>query len=78
MSTRHPTTLAPDLNLLRRGSTYQATTAAGTTVGEYLGIEVPYGQRAILLRHADGTDSIAVGALTSITPSPPRTPAGTG
>ncbi len=48
------------LNDLRRGTTYRASTRSGVTVGEYLGIETPHGQRAILLRHKRGTASIAV------------------
>lgn len=54
---------------LRRGQTYQAITNQGITVGEYLGMEVPYGEWAILLRHGAGTESIAVSALTSIHPA---------
>lgn len=57
---------ATDLNLLQRGSTYQADTCHGTTTGEYLGMETPYGCRAILLRHRGGTDSVAVSHITAI------------
>jgi hypothetical protein len=35
-------------------------------VGEYLGMESPYGDRAILLRHTTGTTSIALAQVTSI------------
>ena len=54
------------INHLRRGETYRATTAHGVAVGEYLGIESPYGDRAILLRHRAGTESIALSEVTSI------------
>jgi hypothetical protein len=47
-----------NFNHLRRGGTYRATTPGGTAVGEYLGMEALYGDRAVLLRHAAGTDSI--------------------
>lgn len=57
-----------NLNHLRRGATYRATTAAGTAVGEYLGMEAQYGARSILLRHAAGTDSIDRRDLMSIVP----------
>ncbi len=47
-----------NLNHLRRGDVYRATTPAGTTTGEYLGMEAMYGERAVLLRHSEGTSSI--------------------
>lgn len=50
---------ALDLNQLRRGVTYRATTQAGSAVGEYLGMEALYGDRAVMLRHATGTESIS-------------------
>lgn len=50
---------ALDLNQLRRGVTYRATTQAGSAVGEYLGMEALYGDRALMLRHATGTESIS-------------------
>jgi hypothetical protein len=55
-----------NLNHLRRGLVYRATTPNGTTVGEYLGMETPHGDQAILLRHRAGTESIALGNVTSI------------
>ncbi len=55
-----------DLNQLRRGATYEATTPHGIACGEYLGMEAPHGDRAILLRHSAGTSSIALGDVTSI------------
>ena len=55
-------------NRLERGATYQARTRTGTTVGEYLGMETPYGDRAILLRHRSGTDSIPLDEILSIRP----------
>jgi len=54
------------INHLQRGTTYRATTRNGPAFGEYLGLEAPHGDRAILLRHATGTDSIPLGELTSI------------
>ncbi len=51
---------------LAAGTTYRATTHLGVTVGEYLGMETPYGVRAILLRHGGGTDSIPLACVTSI------------
>jgi hypothetical protein len=51
-----PTTL--DLNHLRRGAVYRATTAHGSAIGEYLGMEVLYGDHAVLLRNSIGTESI--------------------
>ena len=55
-----------DLNHLRRGGTYRTTTRTGPVTGEYLGIEAPYGDRAILLRHPAGTESISLCHVTSI------------
>ena len=57
-----------NLNHLRRGETYRATTRRGIAVGEYLGMETPHGDRAILLRNADGTESIELSDVTSIRP----------
>lgn len=54
------------LNDLRRGTTYRATTRDRIAVGEYLGMEAPYGDRAILLRHRTGTESIELCDVTSI------------
>ncbi|MEN8233643.1 MAG: hypothetical protein ABFR89_01810 [Actinomycetota bacterium] len=62
-------TRAPwNLNHLRLGSTYQATTRGNTTSGEYLGMETPHGDRSILLRHRTGTISIALSDIVSIQP----------
>jgi hypothetical protein len=55
-----------NLNHLRRGATYRATTRLRTAIGEYLGLEAPHGDRAILLRHGAGTDSIALKDVTSL------------
>lgn len=55
-----------NFNRLRLGSTFQVNTRHGTAVGEYLGMEAPYGDRAVLIRHAAGTDSIAMRDITSI------------
>ncbi len=57
-----------NFNHLRRGVTYRATTRDGIAVGEYLGMEAPYGDWAILLRRGTGTRSIALGDVTSIQP----------
>jgi hypothetical protein len=51
---------------LTRGNTYRATTRTGVATGEYLGMEAPHGDLAILLRHADGIHSIEVEDVTSI------------
>ena len=68
MSTHHTSRLGAELNLnhLRRGAIYRARTAAGTSIGEYLGMERDYGARAVLLRHATGTESIDRRHITSI------------
>ena len=47
-----------NLNHLRRGASYVATTSQGTAIGEYLGMEASYGDRALLLRNSSGTASI--------------------
>ena len=57
------------LNDLRRGTTYRATTRDRIAVGEYLGMEAPHGDRAILLRHPTGTESIELCDVTSIRPA---------
>ena len=58
-----------NLNRLRRGTTYMATTPTLVAIGEYLGMESPHGERAILLRNATGTDSIWLDDVTSIGPA---------
>lgn len=55
-----------NLNHLRRGGTYLATTANGTTVGEFLGMEAMYGERSVMLRNDRGTTSIWRGDILSI------------
>lgn len=55
-----------NLNHLRRGGTYVATTKAGTTLGEYLGMEAMWGERSVLLRHDRGTESISRRHILSI------------
>ena len=47
-----------NFNHLRRGVTYRAVTTSGTHHGRYLGMEAMYGDRAVLLRNADGYESI--------------------
>ena len=59
---------ATDETNLRRGSLYRATTPGGTTIGEYLGMEAPHGDLAILLRHGAGTHSIELTNVMSIEP----------
>ena len=59
-------TTPSDLLRLRCGVTYRAKTRQRIVVGEYLGMEAPYGNRAILLRHDTGTDSISVRLIDSI------------
>lgn len=68
MPAPHATQEGPalDLNHLERGAHYRATTRHGEAVGEYLGLEAPHGDRAILLRHGDGTASIALVDLEAI------------
>lgn len=68
MTTHHTSraSAVPNLNHLERGAVYRARTNAGTAVGEYLGMEHDYGARAILLRHAGGTESIDRRNVTSI------------
>jgi len=57
-------------NHLQRGATYQATTADdGIVVGEYLGMEVPFGRWALLLRHQTGTESIPLRDIVTILPA---------
>ena len=51
---------------LMRGSTYRAMTRVGEATGEYLGMEAPHGDLAILLRHPGGTHSIEIEDVTSI------------
>lgn len=58
-------TLSQMLSGLRRGSSYIATTIDGrSAVGEYLGMETSYGDRAILLRQNGVTASIAIEHLS--------------
>jgi hypothetical protein len=58
---------AINLNHLRQGGTYIATTRSGlVTSGEYLGVEVSYDQWRILLRGATRTASIAISDLESV------------
>ena len=39
---------------LRRGAEYRATTHNLIAIGEYLGMETPHGDRAILIRNSSG------------------------
>lgn len=57
---------APNLNHLRRGNTYLATTNDGDTIGEYLGMEALYGERSVMLRHDGETTSITRTRILSI------------
>jgi hypothetical protein len=56
-------------NHLRRGTTYLATTDDAVVVGEYLGMEVPFGGWALLLRHETGTESIPLHDIVTIFPA---------
>jgi hypothetical protein len=58
-----------NLNNLRRGVSYRATTRGGSAAGRYLGMETPHGDRSILLRNSAGTASIALSDITSIHPT---------
>lgn len=60
------TDASTNLNYLRRGTTYRVTTRHSAVIGEFMGMETPHGDRAVLLRHTTGTDSIALSDLTSI------------
>lgn len=60
--------MAHDINQLRRGGVYWATTDDGIAIGEYLGLETLYGDPAIMLRHPHGIDSIALRDVTAIWP----------
>ena len=55
-----------NLNHLRRGGKYLATTPAGVTIGEYLGMEAAYGERSVLLRNDHGTASLSRREILSI------------
>lgn len=62
-----PCTSRPlDAKNLKLGNTYRATTSTGSSIGEYLGMETPYGEWSILLRHPTGTESIAVNNVLSV------------
>jgi hypothetical protein len=54
-----PHSAGTDLNHLRRGHTYRITTTAGVVhAGEYLGIEVVYGDWCLLMKGVEQTASI--------------------
>ncbi|MBK5267734.1 MAG: hypothetical protein JJE47_09900 [Acidimicrobiia bacterium] len=56
-----------DINHLRVGGIYEATTQSGrTATGEYLGIEVAHDDWMIILRNRAGAESIPVKVLTSV------------
>ena len=54
------------INHLRRGAIYRATTSRGISTGEYLGMETPHGDWAILLRSGTATESIPLHLITSV------------
>ncbi len=54
------------LNHLRHGHTYRATTVRTATMGEYLGMETPHGDWAILLRSGGVTASIPLDQLVAV------------
>jgi hypothetical protein len=55
-----------NFNHLRRGDSYLAITPDGVAFGKYMGMEAPYGDRAILLRHRNATRAVALSDITSI------------
>jgi hypothetical protein len=55
-----------DLDHLTRGVTYLATTIGGSFQGEYLGMETPHGDWAMLLRGPRGIEAVALDSVTSI------------
>jgi hypothetical protein len=56
-----------EINRLRMGGAYRATTLAGrSTEGEYLGIEVAYDEWRMILRGATGIESIALDDVASV------------
>jgi hypothetical protein len=58
-TTLNPRMAGADLNQLRRGHEYRITTIAGIVhAGEYLGIEVVYGDWCLLMKGMDQTASI--------------------
>ena len=62
MNTPTRTNIAANLTVtqLRLGGIYRAVTRNRTEIGEYLGLETSWGDRAILLRTAGGTSSVLV------------------
>jgi hypothetical protein len=52
---------------LRRGDVYRAATQRRIEVGEYLGIETTWGDRAILLKTGSGTSSVLLSRILSLT-----------
>ena len=66
MSKPNHLSTSTDLNTLRRKAHYRAITDYGVVMGQYLGMEAPYGDKAILLRHASGTSSVPITSLLAI------------
>jgi len=66
---RHDRSSADELTIteLRRGDVYCATTQRRTEVGEFLGVETTWGDRAILLRNGTGTSSVLLSRILSLT-----------
>jgi len=61
----------PDFNILMVGDHFAADTDAHTLIGRYLGLETPYGERSMLLRHADGrTSTIPLRLVSSLRRAP--------
>jgi len=69
MSAHNMKLIATNFNHLRRGGTYRAITNAGITLGEYLGMEGWYGERAVMLRNHAGTVSLLRTDILSIEPA---------
>lgn len=62
---RNPVTI--NLNHLAIGDTYQVTTETGhTAIGEYLGIEVAYGDWMMILRNRGGSETILLEQLADV------------
>ena len=70
-TTKHARADAPfDINHLRRGEFYRATSCTGRSVtGEYLGVEVAYDEWRILLRTVASTESLAIRHLDVVLPT---------
>lgn len=65
--TAQDTIKKPDFNMLIVGDHFVADIDAHTLTGQYLGLETPYGERSMLLRHPDGrTSTIPLRLVSSL------------